>query len=429
MKRSLVWFKTDLRLTDNETLVRAIESSDEIIPFFCLDERLIKGEQFGFKRIGAHRLKFLLACVADLDLQLRKRGSGLVFRVGIPEVIIPQLVKDLSITKVFAKKEVAEEEKEIQAEVEKELWKEKVVVEIFSTSTLYHALDLPFGIRNIPDVFTTFRKRVEKETPIRKSFEAPESIKSPLIAPMNLPTLEELGFSEPTFDKRAVLDFRGGETSALARLEHYFFESKSLSRYKATRNGLIGADYSSKFSAWLAQGCISARWIYHQVKEYEKQHGANESTYWLIFELIWRDYFRFIMKKHNTRLFHLNGFNGSENIETKCDLKLLDAWINGQTGDDFVDANMLELKHTGFMSNRGRQNVASYLIDQLKLDWRLGAAFFEEQLIDYDVSSNWGNWAYLAGVGNDPRGKRVFNTEKQALDYDPEGKYRELWRN
>ena len=105
----------------------------------------------------------------------------------------------------------------------------------------------------------------------------------------------------------------------------------------------------------------------------------------------------------------------------------LEAWINGKTGVDFVDANMIELKLTGFMSNRGRQNVASYFCNDLKLDWRLGAAYFEQQLIDYDVCSNWGNWAYLAGVGNDPRGQRTFNTEKQALDYDKDGAYRKLW--
>jgi deoxyribodipyrimidine photo-lyase len=133
------------------------------------------------------------------------------------------------------------------------------------------------------------------------------------------------------------------------------------------------------------------------------------------------------MKKHEARLFELHGFNGQRALNDLNDQELLDKWINGTTGDDFVDANMRELKYTGFMSNRGRQNVASYLIDQLKVDWRFGAAYFEEQLIDYDVSSNWGNWAYLAGVGNDPRGKRVFNTDKQATDYDPEGKYRELW--
>jgi deoxyribodipyrimidine photo-lyase len=424
----MVWFKSDLRLTDNETLVRALETSDEVIPFFCLDERLLNEQQFGFKRIGAMRLKFLLESVADLDSSLREKGSGLIFRVGKPEEIIPELVSELGISKVFAKKEVAHEEKQVQSVLEKELWKHKCLFEEFSTSTLYHAVDLPFGIRDIPEVFSTFRKRVEKETTIRPALEAPERINSPAIAPMHLPSLSDLGFGVVEKDPRAVLDFNGGEREAQKRLEHYFFETRSLSTYKETRNGLIGANYSSKFSPWLAQGCLSARWIWQKVKVYEQLHGANESTYWLIFELIWRDYFRFIMKKHEARLFELHGFNGNLSPGESADRELLQKWIKGETGDEFVDANMRELKYTGFMSNRGRQNVASYLIDQLKLDWRLGAAYFEEQLIDYDVSSNWGNWAYLAGVGNDPRGKRVFNTEKQAKDYDPDGEYRRIWK-
>ncbi len=133
------------------------------------------------------------------------------------------------------------------------------------------------------------------------------------------------------------------------------------------------------------------------------------------------------MRKYDTKLFFKNGIKDAEPISRKIHPVYIDKWKNGQTGNDFVDANMNELNTTGFMSNRGRQNVASYLCNDLKLDWRYGAAYFEEQLIDYDVCSNWGNWAYIAGVGNDPRGHRVFNVDKQANDYDKEYKYRKLW--
>ena len=176
----------------------------------------------------------------------------------------------------------------------------------------------------------------------------------------------------------------------------------------------------------MALGCISPRFIYQQLKQYEQTFQANESTYWLYFELLWRDYFRFMFKKHKAAFFKKNGFQ-NKSIETVSDSGRLEKWINGQTGQDFVDANMLELKLTGFMSNRGRQNVASYFCNELQLDWRLGASYFEQQLIDYDVCSNWGNWAYLAGVGNDPRGSRAFNCEKQANDYDKNGAYRKMW--
>jgi len=163
------------------------------------------------------------------------------------------------------------------------------------------------------------------------------------------------------------------------------------------------------------------------VKEYEAKHGANDSTYWLIFELIWRDYFRFAMKKHKSAFFQKGGIQ-QRSPATIDDTNALQRWVNGKTGVDFVDANMNELRLTGFMSNRGRQIVASYLCNDLKLDWRLGASYFEEQLIDYDVASNWGNWAYLAGVGNDPRGNRYFDVAKQAKVYDAGGEYRGEWR-
>jgi deoxyribodipyrimidine photo-lyase len=236
-----------------------------------------------------------------------------------------------------------------------------------------------------------------------------------------------LGLNFEPIDSRAVLQFKGGETKAIARLNHYFFETKCISEYKETRNGLVGANYSSKFSAWLALGCISPRFIYDELKKYETQFEANESTYWLVFELLWRDYFRFMMKKYNSKFFQQSGIQDKGIIVNKHNTHQLQEWIVGKTGVDFVDANMKELKLTGFMSNRGRQNVASYLCNDLKLDWRFGAAYFEQQLIDYDVCSNWGNWAYLAGVGNDPRGNRYFNINKQSTDYDKNKKYRDLW--
>lgn len=427
MKTTVVWFKTDLRLNDNETLVKAIAQSDLIIPVYCFDESHFGKSEFGFQKTGSFRATFLLESIQDLDKNLRKLGSGLIILKGKPEEEIPKIVKQYNANKVVAKREVAFEEKRKEALVQEALFKIKCELETFSTSTLYHAEDLPFSIKNIPDVFTNFRKQTEKEAQIRPAFEAPIKINSPQIEPVVIPSIEELGLPYQSIDSRAAIVIKGGENEALKRLNHYFEETNSISTYKETRNGLVGADYSTKFSAWLALGCISPRFIYQEIKKYEQKFGSNESTYWLVFELIWRDYFRFIMKKYNAKLFLQSGIKSNE-IQTNDTNSLnLEAWINGKTGVDFVDANMIELKLTGFMSNRGRQNVASYLCNDLKLDWRLGAAYFEQQLIDYDVCSNWGNWAYLAGVGNDPREKRYFNIEKQAAQYDKNKTYVNLW--
>lgn len=427
MKRSIVWFKTDLRLHDNETLVRAIEQSDEIIPVYCLDDDHFKTTPFGFQKTGNFRAQFLLESLRDLDDNLRKSGSGLIVVRDKPETALYKIAKEFGVTKLFAKREVAYEEKQTEERVEKEMWKLHCTLESFSTSTLYHAQDLPFSIKDIPDIFTNFRKQIERESPVRPIFQKPSHIKSPAIPQLRLPNIEDLGLQPVISDSRAVMKFQGGESEGYKRLTTYFFETQLISQYKETRNGMIGSAYSTKFSPWLALGCLSPREIYYELKKYESQFSANDSTYWLVFELLWRDYFRFMMKKYRHRFFSYSGIKDSKSESGSPDKEVFSAWIDGKTGKDFIDANMLELKLTGFMSNRGRQNVASYLCNDLKIDWRYGAAYFEQQLIDYDVCSNWGNWAYLAGVGNDPRGKRYFNIEKQAQDYDPKQLYQKLW--
>ena len=175
----------------------------------------------------------------------------------------------------------------------------------------------------------------------------------------------------------------------------------------------------------MANGSISAQTVYWQVKAYEKEFGSNQSTYWLIFELIWRDYFKFLSIKHQNNLFKIEGIKRKDYL-WNTDENLVQSWINGETAEPFVNANMIELKETGWMSNRGRQNVASYLAKELLLDWRIGASYFESMLIDYDVHSNYGNWQYVAGVGNDPR-DRKFNVKLQAQRYDEKGKYQRMW--
>ena len=427
IKTAIVWFKTDLRIEDNETLVKAIAISENVIPVYCFDESHFETTSYGFKKTGSFRAQFLLESLQDLDSSLRTLGSGLLILKGKPEIEIPKIVNQFKAQKVFAKREVAFEERQTEKKVQDELFKLRCELEKISTSTLYHAEDLPFSIKDIPDVFSNFRKKTEKDSEIRAAFDAPTKINSPKILPLELPTLEDLGLAKITIDSRSVLQFKGGETEALQRLHHYFYDTQCLSSYKETRNGMVGADYSSKFSAWLAMGCISARFIYAEIKKYEKQFGANDSTYWLVFELLWRDFFRFMFKKHQTKFFLYEGIKTEKVNSKSLNEKLLSQWMNGATNSDFINANMLELQQTGFMSNRGRQNVASYFCNELSMDWRFGAAYFEQELIDYDVCSNWGNLAYLAGVGNDPRGHRYFNIEKQAADYDKNKLFRNLW--
>ncbi len=428
MQNIIFWFRNDLRLHDNEALLEATKAGNTI-PVYIFDERQFKETHLGFKRTGAFRAKFLIESVENLRENLRKIGSDLVVRVGKPEEILAKMAAEWQAAAVYASKEVTQEETTIEAKLSKRIKPLNIEIELIWTATLYHARDLPFQINFIPNVFTEFRKKVELSAKIRATFDAPTSISaiSQSIEIGEIPTLKSLGFEELKQDSRSVLDFKGGETEALNRLNDYIWEKDLLKTYKETRNQLIGGDYSSKISAWLSLGCISPRTIYEEIKKYEAKVIKNDSTYWLIFELIWRDYFHFVALKFGTRIFKNSGIKNDLMHEWKKNKTTFSNWVNGKTGVPFVDANMKELQLTGFMSNRGRQNVASYLINDLGIDWTWGASYFESQLVDYDVCSNWCNWNYIAGVGNDPREDRYFNISTQAEKYDKNSEYVNLW--
>ena len=426
-KRILIWYRNDLRLHDHEPLVYALKQRAEIISVYCFDPRQFGTTSFGFPKTGSFRAQFLLESVADLRRSLQSLGSNLIIRHGHPETIIPELVKALNIVAVLFHGEVTSEETKVEKNLKSTLYKNGTKFKPFWGTTLYHPKNLPFEISDIPELFTTFRKDVEKQSTVEPALAVPKKLPPlPEVELGHMPTLADLGLAYKPMDERAVLQFKGGEREGLARLDAYVWQGNHLKDYKETRNGLLGADYSSKFSPWLAHGCLSPRYIYWHVQEYEQQLVKNKSTYWLVFELLWRDYFRFICEKHGDRVFHLSGLQGVR-FPWKTDWAQFECWTLGKTGYPLVDANMRELAATGFMSNRGRQNVASFLTKNLAIDWRIGAEWFESQLIDYDVCSNWGNWNYTAGVGNDARGFRYFNIEKQALTYDLHGDYVRHW--
>jgi deoxyribodipyrimidine photo-lyase len=423
----LLWYRNDLRLHDHEPLLTAIRSHTQVIPFYCVDPRQFGKTAFGFPKTGAFRAQFLLESIADLRRSLQARGSDLIIRRGHPEMIIPQLVKSLHIDAVYFHAEVAAEEVAVEKDLKTALALLGTTIKTFWGSTLFHPQDLPFEINDIPEHFTHFRKQVEKSADVRPCQPSPHQLPAlSEVEPEQIPTLSELKLDATIPDSRGVLLFKGGETTGLGRLNDYIWQQDCLKVYKETRNGMLGANYSSKFSPWLALGCLSPHQIYEQVQAYESKRIANDSTYWLVFELLWRDYFRFICAKHGNTIFCASGLQRIP-IPWKQDWERFELWQEGKTGFPLVDANMRELNATGFISNRGRQNVASFLTKNLGIDWRMGAEWFESRLIDYDVCSNWGNWNYTAGVGNDARGFRFFNILKQSNDYDPHGQYVKHW--
>lgn len=423
-KIGLVWFRNNLRVQDNNALNLAINENKNVIACYCFNPKHYEISDFGFKKTGQFRAQFLIETIQKLKANLKSLNIELFVFNDKPEVSIKQLVSTHHINSIYLQKEWTSEENETLDKVKKQLNDTVKFKEVYD-QFLYHPEDIKMRFSEIPQVFTNFRKKVEKYSTV-KPITCNDSIEKKEFANTSqIPTLKDLGFKEFNTHLNSAFPFKGGETSALNRLEDYFFKTKKLGFYKKTRNGLLGTDYSSKFSPWLANGSISARTIYWKVKQFEEQFYKNDSTYWLIFELIWRDYFKYIALKHQNNIFKINGIL-KKDYDWKYDASLVQKWINGDTESAFVNANMIELKKTGWMSNRGRQNVASFFAKDLLLDWRIGAAYFESMLIDYDVHSNYSNWMYVAGVGNDPR-DRKFNVDLQAKRYDANHKYRNAW--
>jgi len=421
MKRAIYWFRKNLRINDNPSLAEVIKNYDEIIFIYIKNESFFNPLKYDENTIGEFRKKFLDESVINLEKNLKKINIRLYIFDGDLVEIFTEINKKFKSNIVFATKEVGWYE-----ESEEKILKENGFdLRLYEDQNLFELEKLPYDIEELPLVFTHFRKKVEKNVTIRNI----ENYKIP-----SYPTKEfsfnkiaNIEHPKTKLSNKSVYPFIGGEDYGIKRLNSYLWGTNNIENYKETRNGLLGTEYSSKFSAYLSLGCISPVQVYQEVKKYENEVKKNSSTYWIIFELLWREFFRYVYLKAENKIFLKNGINGnifSKNF--KNNIEAFNAWKNGETGQDFIDANMIELKKTGFMSNRGRQNVASYLINDLDINWVWGASHFEKHLIDYDVTSNWCNWMYIAGVGNNTR-NWVFNPERQSDMYDKNGLYRSNW--
>jgi len=399
---------------------------DRVVPVYIRSEshHSTKWVESG---MGRHRARFLMESLQDLNDSLKRASSELlVLNSNDPVDELLNLAKKIDAQAIYAPKEFAFYETQQEKELLEVAKYDNLPITFFTERTLYLQSDLPFGLVDLPEVFSRFRGKVEKKSRVQ----AP--IEEPIISPFNPSNYgingDKIDIPFAALDSRTAVPFKGGTSAAWNELDYYFWESKQILEYKQTRNEMIGRPYSSKLSAFLALGCISARQIYNELQRFEEEVASNESTYWLFFELLWREYFQWIALKHGKHLFSAHGLQPEKPLKQGFNARAFEKWTTGNTGDPLVDANMIELVSTGFMSNRGRQNVSSFLVHDMGLDWRAGAAFFEKHLIDFDPASNYGNWLYNAGRGNDPRPFRKFNTRVQAERYDPQGAFVETWR-
>lgn len=412
-KKILVWFRNDLRLHDNEMLVEAIAKSDSILPVYFFDPRYFEPTRFGTAKTGAFRARFLRESVEALRVAFRKMGGDILLIQGKPEDHIKALVGQFDIAEVYHHREVGPEETLISDNVEDLLWTLKINLKHFIGHTLYNKEDLPFPIKDIPDVFAQFKKKTERDAIVKSCFVSPGQVAFVENETWGLvPSMSALGFLS---DAESITGSfpKGGEDAGLEHLRELLREGSDIYFKTNVKATIDKPGFSSQLSAWLALGCLSPRKVYWQVKDAEGKFGVNANFNQIILGLLWRDYFRFMFKKHGIAFFQ------EANLETDILHALetngpeLDNWKSGQTGNTVVDKFMYDLNETGFISHTGRLLVATFLIHVLKVHWTCGAAYFEEKLIDYAPASNWGNWASIAGVSKDTKSKNGFDLNKQ----------------
>ncbi|GAB3290203.1 DASH family cryptochrome [Parahaliea aestuarii] len=407
----LYWFRNDLRVEDNPGLAAHAVATRLLCVYFWPRPP----PWCNLTGVGAQRARFLRESVAALQAALRERGQELMVLQGTPERWLPELVERFSVRRVGVARAPGEYERRAVEQVALRL---AVPLLVHAGNTLFSAAKLPWQGGQLPSQYTPFRKQVEHLNPEPPSGEShlppkPESLNTRKIA------------QSPTRPHPAFIA-RGGSGVGRERLNAWMLRERAVDNYTATRNDLEGLFSSSAVSPWLATGSLSIRRIAWLLRSYERDHGASESTQHLYREFLWREFFHWRAYQDGPALYRASGRGRRRHLRT-FEPRNFARWCAGATDYPLVNALMHQLVATGWMSNRGRQIAASCLVNELNMDWRYGAAFFEKHLIDYDVASNYGNWQYIAGVGADPRGGRHFNLEKQAALYDPEGDFVRRW--
>jgi deoxyribodipyrimidine photo-lyase len=428
-KIGLFLFDHDCRVQDNLALYQLCQQVDELVCVYWLKPTSQFVARYSHTQPSAAQRHFLRQTLDTLNQDLEHVGQRLIVLEGDLSTHIQGYIEQLAAPQQclshIARTAHCGWYENQQWQVLQHRFPQLTFLSEHH-ATLFAPEHLPFSLEHLPPSFTPFRQQVE-----HLNIAVPRSISQlpppPKAVMQTLPpwalSLKNAGLTL----QQAQTTVAVSKTFTQAKTHlHDYFTTRAASEYKQTRNALTGHYFSTRFSAYLAHGSLGPRQIIQALKAYEDQHGANESTYWIFFELLWRDYFYYAALAKPRSLFFKGGAKQRQ-LDTEFDAHRFNQWCEGKTEYPLVNALMNELAVTGWMSNRGRQIVASCLVNELGLDWRYGAAYFEQCLIDYDVASNWGNWQYIAGVGADPRGGRHFSIEKQTSLYDPQGHYIKTW--
>jgi len=408
---ALVWFRRDLRVREHPALQAALEAHERVVPVFCLDDRILHG-----RHASGPRTQFLLECLADLDRSLRMRGGGLVIRHGPPERELTELAEQVGAEELHFTADTTPFSRRREERVGKALRDAGVRLHGHPGLNVIDDLDAPRTQAGKPyTVFSAFQRSWERQRR-REVLDAPSRL-PPLpsrLATGRVPTLASLGLKQEVDEPP-----RGGEREGRARLERFLARDPSQCRDNrdALRNGA-----TSRLSPYLHFGCVSAR-------EVEDRLGSDTVAVAVAVavrrQLCWRDFYHHVLLHHprNATSEFQGRYRGK--ISWSHDERAFAAWCDGRTGYPLVDAGMRQLWREGWMHNRARLVVGSFLTKDLGIDWRWGERHFMRLLVDGDEANNNGNWQWIASVGTDPQPayRRIYNPTRQMEAHDPAGNY------
>ncbi len=414
MTTAIWWVRRDLRLADNLALAEAMDSAGRIVPVFILDDRLLNSSYAGGRRIA-----FLFAGLRRLDESLRAHGSRLVIRRGRPETELARLRDEAHAGNVFAQQDCSPFA----------VRRDQSVAKVVPLTLVDGIAALPLGAvrKENGEPYTVF-------TPYSRRWKARwrESMPSLLPAPDQIDTpsgIDSDAIPDNPMPEGLSPAYVAGEPAARQALRAFVALNGPIFAYKDRRDR-PDLDATSRLSPYLRFGMLSPRMAalaatkaMDAAQDEEARLGAET---WLN-ELIWRDFYLNIL--HEFPHVRQESFRAeTRTIAWHNDLAEFDAWRTGHTGYPFIDAAMRQLAETGWMHNRARMAVASFLVKDLLIDWRWGERWFMQQLIDGDPASNNGGWQWTAGTGTDAAPYfRIFNPVSQGLKFDPEGAYVRRW--
>ena len=408
---ALVWFRRDLRVHDHPALCAALAGHEQIVPVFCLDDRLLHG-----RHASGARTAFLLQCLTDLDERLAARGARLVIRHGPPERELPALARETEASEVHLSADPSPYEatrgRRVRAALE----------QAGASGHAHPGVSVVDDVRAILTgqgrpytVFTPFHRNWQgvRRRPV---LDAPGQLSMPpRVRHGRVPSLASLGLCREVAEPA-----RGGESAGLARLAAFL--DGPVRDYDAGRDQ-PGTDGSSRLSPYLRFGCLSPRAVEDQLIRGSGGDAKGEAA--LRRQLCWRDFYQHVLVHHpeNSRLEFQPRYRGT--LDWPGDDADFAAWTAGRTGFPLVDAGMRQLRREGWMNNRVRLLAGSFLTKDLGIDWRRGEAWFMHLLLDGDQASNNGNWQWIASVGVDPQPafRRLYNPVLQQQRFDPGGRY------